>query len=465
MKAAPPSPKDIPLITDLARFDIAAVKDAYDIPLEIRPLVAQYIQFFKGPGRQWFRKWMSRSTRYIPVMQPILSANGVPKDTVYLAMIESGFSTQAMSWARASGPWQFIGSTGKNYGLKNDFWVDERRDPIKATFAAAKFLKHLYQELGHWYLSWAAYNAGPGKIRRMIDRRGSRDFWELSDGRGLADETKHYVPKLIACALVAKHPKAFGFNEQEFDYQPKMEFDQVDVPAPTDLEVLAKAANSTVQEISDLNPELKRWCTPPTPPGRPYKLRVPKTRGQIFARNYAKLPASERLQFKVHRVRKGDTLSGIAASYQSVPEAIMQINRLQNPRALRVNAELIIPVPSAARTAKESRPDATLERQVARAKRSGIASVRPEEEIPAGTQTKAVAAGAIKTVYVGGKTKVTYVVESGDSLWAIAQRFNCSVEDLRRWNGQQKAKRLQIGTVLDVWPAAAVEPGAKPAAR
>jgi peptidoglycan lytic transglycosylase D len=453
-------PPELPLVTDLSSFDVGSVKDGYDIPVEMQPLVAEYIHFFQGAGRIWFRKWMSRSTRYIPVMQPILEAAGVPRDLVYLAMIESGFSPQAYSWARAAGPWQFITATGKLFGLRDDFWVDERRDPLKSTGAAARFLKNLHDDLGHWYLAWAGYNAGGGKVRRMMEKKGTSDFWELSDGKGFAKETKHYVPKLIAAALVAKHPHTFGFSDDEFDFQPKLEFDTVDVPAPTDLEVLARAAGTTVDELSELNPELKRWCTPPLPGGQSYHLRVPPGQGAVFAENYPKLAPAERLSFKVHKVKRGDTLSSIAAAYASAPEAIMQMNRLRNPRSLKVSTELIIPVPSA-RASREGRPDAAMERQVARAKRSGFAAAKPEEEVPAGASNKAVAVGPVKTEVVSGKTRITYGVQNGDSLWVISQRFNCSVDDLRKWNGLARhARRLQVGTLLSVWPGEA--PAAAP---
>jgi len=189
---------DLGLVTDLSTFDVGALAPEYDIPVEMQPTVAQYIQFFQGPGRKWFRKWMSRSTRYIPMMTPLLERGGLPRDTVYLAMIESGFSPGATSWARAAGPWQFISSTGRRFGLRQDFWVDERRDPLKATVAAGKYLNELHGALGHWYLAWAGYNAGGEKLRRMVQKRGTADFWALSDGKGLAKETKHYVPKLIA---------------------------------------------------------------------------------------------------------------------------------------------------------------------------------------------------------------------------------------------------------------------------
>jgi membrane-bound lytic murein transglycosylase D len=445
------APIELPRITDLSSFDISQVKDRYDIPMAMQPLVAQYVQFFQGAGRKWFRKWMSRSTRYIPAMESILQARGLPKDTVYLAMIESGFSAHAYSWARASGPWQFIPRTGKQYGLKQDFWVDERRDPIKATEAAARYLRQLYTELGDWYLAWAGYNAGGNKLHRVIRSKGTNDFWQLADGKGLAKETKHYVPKLIACALIAKHPKAFGFTEEEFDYLSPIETEDVKLTEALDLEAIARSAEISVDEIRELNPELKRWCTPPASVKHPYILRLPKDTAQKFTANLQQLGPQARLAFKIHRVKRGDTLSQIAASYSSAPEAILRMNGLRNVKLLRLNAELVVPVP-----ASKGKSDPALERQIARARRTGYLALRPEDEIPAGTPrnpARTVATGPLKTETVNGKTRLTYGVQSGDTLWAISQRFGCSVADLRQWNRLSKRRKaLQVGTVLIIWP-------------
>ena len=448
------SPPELDPVTNLLAFDVSQVKDRYDIPVEMQPLVADYIRFFQGPGRRWFRKWMNRSTRYIPVMQPILEKGGVPKDTVYLAMIESGFSSNAYSWAKAAGPWQFIAGTGRNFGLEDDFWVDERRDPIKSTYAAAKYLKELYGQLGHWYLAWAGYNTGGGRVRRLCERRGTPDFWEISEGRGLAKETKHYVPKLIAAALIAKNPQAFGFKDDEFDFQPPMEFDTVPIPDLTDLGVIARAAGVSEDAIRDLNPELKRWCTPPASEQKPYLLRIPKGRAEQFAENFAKIPKRERMRYVEHKVKRGDTLSVIAARHGSSAEAIMRFNRLKSARSLRINTVLMIPIP----TGSAKQIAQTLEREKKAAKREGL-SHSSSDEVPAGTKLassstsdSASGKGPVKTEVIDGRTRITYGVQDGDTLWAISQKFNCSVDNLVKWNHLPRhGRRLQVGTMLAIW--------------
>lgn len=449
-------------VIDVESFDVLKVKHRYDIPVEMHPLVAQYIHFFQGGGRKWFRRWMSRSHRYIPLMQPLLEAKGLPRDTVYLAMIESGFNTQAKSWARAVGPWQFIAGTAKMFKLRDDFWVDERRDPIKATNAAADYLSQLHTNLGHWYLAWAGYNTGGGRVRRLVDTYGTTSFWELSDKKkGFAKETKHYVPKLIACALVAKHPEAFGFSQDEFTPESPFDFDVVKLTDSVDLEVIAQASNCSLQTIQELNPELKRWCTPPATEASPYALRVPKGRAEQFAENFARFAPAERLNFKIHRVQKGDTLSKIALQYHSAQEAILRMNHLQNARALKLGHELIVPVPSA-QALKAGRVDSALERQVARARRSGLHASRPEDEVPAGTRTapvsKVAVGGTFSVATSDGKKKVTYGIGKGDSLWSVARRFDVHVAELKEWNpGLNSPRGLKIGTAITIWPGPAAD--------
>lgn len=451
-------------VTDVDSFDVSTVKDRYDIPVEMQPLVAQYIHFFQGGGRKWFRRWMGRSARYIPLMQPILEAKGLPRDTVYLSMIESGFNTQAKSWARAVGPWQFIPGTAKMFKLRDDFWIDERRDPIKSTHAAANYLSQLYANLGHWYLAWAGYNTGGGRVRRMVDTYHTTSFWELSEKKGFARETKHYVPKLIACALVAKHPEAFGFSLDEFQAEDPFEFDEVALTDSVDLEVIAQASGASLDDIQEFNPELKRWCTPPATEAEPYLLRLPKGRKETFTANFAKYAPNERLNFKIHRIQKGDTLSKIALQYHSAQEAILRMNHLKSAKALKVNTELLVPVPSA-QALKAGKADPALERQVARARKSGLSAVRPDEEVPAGSEKtssgppgKVALAGSIAVTTENGKKKVTYGIGKGDSLWSIARRFDIHVSELKEWNPSLGSPRgLKVGAALTIWPGPAAD--------
>jgi membrane-bound lytic murein transglycosylase D len=416
------APFELGRIADVLAFDVAQVADRFDIPVEMQPLVAQYIQFFQGPGRRWFRRWVERSTRFIPVMHPILEQHGVPRDTVYLAMIESGFSPQAYSWAHAAGPWQFIEATGRQFGLRLDFWVDERRDPIKSTHAAARFLKQLHGSLGHWYLAWAGYNTGPGRVRRLTEKRGTTDFWELSEGRGLAKETRHYVPKLIAAALVAKHPAAFGFDPSEFEFQTPWEWDEAHLVGAVDLAVLARAAGTTEDVLRELNPELRRWSTPPASEQQPYLLRLPRGSAASFVENLEKVPLEDRFKFAGHLVQRGDTLWQLAVKYETPVEGILRMNNLKSAHALRVGQLLMIPVPG------------------------GGAHL-----LPAGVTRASSRPGPAPTPDRSGRAKIRYKIRSGDTLWGIAERHGVSVEDLRRWNGLRRNRPLQIDQVLSIW--------------
>jgi membrane-bound lytic murein transglycosylase D len=222
--------------------DLRRLQAEYDIPIEVNDAVVAYVRFFQHPKvRPHFVKWLARAPRYLSVFREILRDQGLPEDTVFLSMIESGFANLAQSRARAVGPWQFIAGTGRRMGLKMDFWVDERRDPEKAARAAARYLKELHGQFGDWRLAWAGYNAGAGKIARA-QRRGQQDFWTMARGRVLRRETKGYVPKLMAAAIVAKHQEAFGFGKDEVDAERWTPYETVTVPRATLLSRAAEAA-------------------------------------------------------------------------------------------------------------------------------------------------------------------------------------------------------------------------------
>jgi len=401
-------------------FPIESVASRYDIPVVYNDEVAQYLAFFQGPGRRWFARWLERSHRYVPLFREILREHEMPEDLVYLAMIESGFIMHAKSWASAVGPWQFIEATGKRFDLNSNFWVDERQDPVKATHAAARFLKRLHAAWGDWYLAWAGYNAGPGRVSRAIAKYGTTDFWELAaTSDAFRKETQHYVPKLIAAALIAKHPESFGFHDLR--PQEPLRWETVEIPDATDLSVIARAAGVSVEEITALNPELKRWATPPVLKGdSPYALRLPAGTKERFAVAYAAVKPSERFTYRSYQVQKGDTLGHIALMFSTSVEALMTANRLSSPRKLRIGQELVIPIPpgAAPRSAPPPRP----------------ASTRPPARAQAGSSAK----------------PGHHVLRAGETLGHVSIQYGASVEDLMRWNGIRDVRKVRAGQSLRV---------------
>ena len=316
-------------------------KQEFDIPIVINAQVEQFIQYFQTTARKAFSNWLARSEKYMPFMRNHLKENGLPEDLVYMALIESGFNPYAYSRSKASGPWQFIYLTGKRYGLRSNWWIDERRDPEKSTIAAAKYLKDLYDMFECWYLAAAGYNAGEGKIATAMKRYRTEDFWELTKYRYLKRETKDYVPQMIAAALIAKDPEKYGFVGIE--YQEPLRYDKVKVPEVTDLRLIAQACEVTVEEIKDLNPELSRWCTPPDFPD--YEIKIPFGKKDLFLKNFETLYQGERVRFKIHIAKKGDSFPKIARLYRVDLEPILEINRLNKKSRLSAGMNLLIPLP------------------------------------------------------------------------------------------------------------------------
>lgn len=313
----------------------------FDIPVVLNDSVERWVHYFTVKGRKHFTIYLERLGQMRPIMLPKLREAGMPEDMIYLSMIESGFSTKAYSRAGAAGPWQFIRSTGKMYDLQIDTWRDERKDPYKATDAAIRYLKRLYEEFGAWELSAAAYNAGELKVRRAIERLGTRDYWEISRNRkALKKETRDYVPKLLAAAIVAKNAEQFGFEPvKDQDYWTKTEI--VRLPRAEDLRTIARVAGIEKEVIRDYNPELLRSCTPPDN----YELRLPK--GDMTKKLLAAIESGEVGTFQDFRrlvVRRGDTLSRISSRHSVPQDAILSLNDLGSSRQIRPGMELVLPV-------------------------------------------------------------------------------------------------------------------------
>ncbi|MGK2906497.1 MAG: LysM peptidoglycan-binding domain-containing protein [Desulfuromonadales bacterium] len=455
---------------------LAHEEPVYDFPVVENDKVRYYLDYFSGKGKNTFRTWLERSGHYLPMMHDIFAEAGLPKDLAYLAMVESGFNDKAYSWANAVGPWQFIESTGQHYGLQNDWWHDERRDPEKATRAAASFLSDLYTAFdGDWYLAVASYNAGPGKLRQAVKRYNSRDFWELCRGEYLQDETKNYLPKLLAVLMIAKQPEKYGFVDLE--YHEPISYDTVPLPSSTDLAVIARLSGSDYELIKKLNPELKRWSTPPD--AKDYLVRLPAGSQEIFAEAYAQLPKRQRANYARHKVKSGDTLLALSKRYGVRVQDIQRLNNIHNARALQIGADLILPLnpdSNGTNVLAELKDDYKRSRKSSYKVRSGDSLwkisqkfdvtekqlrvwnrlgwsnvIRPGQQLiisskTAPVNTAAVKAGAVKST--GPSKRVVYKVRPGDTLWAISREFAVETQQIRSWNNLTDNHVLKPGESL-----------------
>lgn len=390
----------------------------YDFPITMNSRVEGWIDYFTGRGRPHMERYLARSSRYIPGMKQILKRSGMPEDLVYLALIESGFNLRAKSRARAVGPWQFIKATGQRYGLRVDGWVDERRDPLRSTEAAARYLKDLYLMFESWYLAASAYNAGEYKILRGIEELKTNNYWRFCETKFLRRETKDYVPKLIAAAIIAKNPDRYGFDE--IDYQEPLEFDTVTVDFPIKMKEVAKLVDTSEEEIEDLNPELRRSQVPP---GATYELRVPVGRKVLVERSLADLrgkTGAPELPTQ-YVVKVGDTLNSLSRRYRVRPRDIADINNLNPKERLSPGLSLIIP------------------------KKGELSS----SESKSSKTKRTVSAQSPRESQVARGGFVTHSVKRGESLWSIAEKYNVTVQELFRWNGL-KNSRIQAGKRIKV---------------
>lgn len=388
---------------------------AYDIEIESfadHARVQYYVEYFTGPGRERFNIWLGRMGRYEGMVRETFRSYGLPEDMVYLALIESGFSNTAVSRARAVGMWQFMSYAARPYGLRVDNWVDERRDPYRATDAAARHLVDLNEQFGSWYLAAAAYNGGAGRVARGIRRLGAvatasdETFFALYDQRYIRRETRDYVPKLIAAAIIAKEPSRYGF--EEIPYLQPFTFDEITVTDATGLDVVAGLADTALSVIVELNPAYYRGATPP---GETAIVRIPRGKGLLVVGRLAGLAPEDRLNFLEHRVRRGETLGGIGQRYGVSVRLLRAANSNVHPLRLRIGSVLTIPVSTAARSGQVA--------PVVAARLRG----------PRGVGT-------------------SHRVRRGESLWIIARRYHTTIDMLRELNDLMSGEVLRVGQVL-----------------
>jgi len=381
--AGPPAPIDAIAEMELPKGDsrlVAKVEQElisvpHDLPLTVNDSVLQYLNFFTtAKGRAIVEHGLGRAGRYNDMIRRVLRQEGVPQDLIYLAQAESAFQPAAVSRAGARGLWQFMPFRGEEYDLDRNYWVDERSDPEKATRAAARHMRDLYDMFGDWYLVMAAYNSGPMNVVKAIERTGYADFWDLQRLHALPKQTQNYVPIIIAMALVAKAPALYGVQVAP---EKPAQVDTIKPGHPIDLHLVADASGADVDDLRALNPELLRGVTPNDPK---FELNVPAGTAEKFELNIQQVPVEKWTSWRLHSVGEGESLADIARRYRVTIAAIESANHLQ--------------------------PHATL---------------------PAGFLVNVPTAPPVIHL-------VSYKVQRGDSLEGIAGRFDVTVAQLKKWN-------------------------------
>jgi membrane-bound lytic murein transglycosylase D len=390
----------------------------YDMPVVWNERVENAITYLQTIARKPFERYLSRSGKYIPLMEKIIKEGRLPHDIVYLPLIESGFNCKAYSWAHAVGPWQFISSTGRLYNLKRNAWYDERRDFVKSTYAACDFLKFLYDKFGDWLLALAAYNGGPGRVERAIQNQNTKDFWKLD----LRKQTEDYVPLYLAATIIAKDPQKYGF---EVEYEIPVEFDVINLEKTTDLKAIAQALNVSVDTIKELNPELLRGVTPPQIKG--YELRIPKGGKDVFVLKQKEMP--EQKGYFLHKVKKGETVSAIADKYGVSAFSIIEENNLS--KRYRIYAGDYLKIPNYSGESKNE---------------------TASESASAGKDSVALSDNDITPTVVASQLDddTIYTVKKGDTLWDIAKKFKTTPQQIAEANGLNRKNYLETGQKLKI---------------
>ncbi|MCB9073364.1 MAG: LysM peptidoglycan-binding domain-containing protein [Bdellovibrionaceae bacterium] len=400
--------------------------DMSSLPDEFNQEVKDWIEYFQGKGRKHMVRYLGRSTRYVPKMKEVLKNHGLPEDLVYLALIESGFNGRALSRARASGYWQFIRGTARRYGLRIDYYTDERSDFIASTEAAAQYLKALYHLFGSWYLAIASYNVGENKVKNLVMKYYTRDFWELARMKKLPRETVHYIPKFIAARMIGKHPEKYGFTDVE--WMAPLDYQEIQHNKAVSLMTLAQRLGLNYEDLRDLNPGFKRGIIPKY--GGEVMVRVPSqlNKDQVLAAidGSSTAVAVERAvsasdhDYTRYRVRSGDTLSTIARRFRVSLSTLIEVNDLTRKSVIYVGKVLRIP--------QKGGNGATL---VTSAKSRIVAS-----------QT----VRATRVPLKNKRQKIVHVVRSGDTLLDISQKYGVRLSKLISHNKLQSSGKILIGS-------------------
>ena len=407
----------------------ATVKDdlsrtAHDVDIPQNSRVLSYVELFQGRLRDYIQESLTRGAKYLPMIQNVFRAEGLPLDLAFIPIIESGFKTNALSKASAKGPWQFMKPTAADHGLKTDWFIDERSDPEKSTIAAAKHLKMLAKMFdGDWHLVLAAYNGGQGRLQRAMERAGTEDFWDLSStAKYLPKETREYVPLILAAMIVGRNPTQYGFEMAAVD---PISYEKVPVNRAIDLRRVAEWTGTSVDEIQSLNPELRRWTTPVRYPN--YEVKVPVGTAEQFRAKLASARADDLNTLRWHVVKRGESLAAIARKRGVSRTELAAANNLSTRSAVRAGQELIIPTQPAtmlARGTQRTAPAVAASRPV-----TGTATVPEVSRVSASNATK------------------YYRVKRGDTLFTIARLFDTTVDKIKSWN-RLRGNSISAGTRL-----------------
>ena len=464
--------KDIPffpptkeLLQKEEQYKADASELGFDIPIVINDKVMALIEAFQNQRRYEFQRGLNRSGIYIDLLRKLLKEEDMPQDLVYAALVESGYNPKAYSYAKAKGIWQFIQGTGKRYGLKVDWWVDERSDPIKSTRAAAAYLRDLYALFGDWYLALAAYNAGEGKVLTAINRTGKNDFWELIKTPYLRDQTKNYVPAILAAAIISRTPEKFGFSP----VVPRpLEYEVVEINRFTDLRVVSDICECSYDELLTLNPELRRNIVPGSTSSA-YSLKVPKGTKEAVLAKIDTLPSVRLANYRHYVVHRGDTLSRIAKKYGVPVDQLAEANNVTVKQYIKPGTRLLIP---------SGRTYYTYARKIISGSASASSSsptyvVRTGDTLYAISERFNIEQEQLKrmnnitgdSIYPGQKLvisekknptnssnkKIVYVVRKGDTLFKISQKHGVSIDKLCSWNNISKQQHLIPGDTITIY--------------
>jgi len=467
-----------------AEGELSAV--SHDLPLTVNDQVLAYLNYFKTPrGSAIVETGLRRSGQYRDMIRRVLKEEGMPQDLIYLAQAESAFLPQAVSRAGARGMWQFMSFAGHKYGLQKTWWVDERQDPEKATHAAARDLRDLYDQFGDWYLAMAAYNSGAGMVQHAVERTGYADFWELYHRNVLPRETQNYVPIILALTLISKDPARYGID---FVPEPPLKTDSVKPGQAIDLRLVAETIDTDLETLRSLNPQLLRLVTPPDPE---FVLHLPEGAGERFTSEIAAIPPEKWVSWRRHKVEPGESLSSIARQYHVRPAEVADANDLAVNATLEEGQKLIIPAAprSEAATGKMIRY---------RVRRTDTLSTIADEFDVTTTELRKwnhlrsdhVARGTSLRIYPGGMTPpptqqakskeapaqsvtarragaasepvmearssnntVVHRVKPGETLWSIARAYRTTVQAIQAGNRYLFSRPLQVGDTLTILPA------------